>query len=67
MIDSHLGSKLTNRYQLIEPLGQGAMGRVYLAEDLLLGNVKVAIKLLAQAMISQKMRDRFMQEAMTCA
>jgi len=67
MIDSHLGSKLANRYQLIEPLGQGAMGRVYLAEDLLLGNVKVAVKLLAQAMISEKMRDRFMQEAMTCA
>ncbi|MFM7324558.1 MAG: serine/threonine protein kinase, partial [Nodosilinea sp.] len=67
MIDSHLGSKLANRYQLIEPLGQGAMGRVYLAEDLLLGNVKVAIKLLAQAMISERMRDRFMQEAMTCA
>lgn len=43
------------------------MGRVYLAEDLLLGSVKVAIKLLSQTLPGERMRDRFMQEAMTCA
>ena len=43
------------------------MGRVYLAEDLLLGGVKVAIKLLSQTLPGEKLRDRFMQEAMTCA
>jgi serine/threonine protein kinase len=67
MADSNLGCKLANRYELLEPIGQGSMGRVYLAEDLLLGSVKVAIKLLSQTLPGEKMRDRFMQEAMTCA
>lgn len=67
MADSNLGSKLANRYELLAPIGQGSMGRVYMAEDLLLGSIKVAIKLLSQAMPDEKMRDRFMQEAMTCA
>jgi serine/threonine-protein kinase len=67
MADSNLGCTLANRYELLEPLGQGSMGRVYLAEDLLLGSVKVAIKLLSQTLPGEKMRDRFMQEAMTCA
>ncbi|HZG41064.1 MAG TPA: serine/threonine-protein kinase [Nodosilinea sp.] len=67
MADSNLGCKLVNRYELLEPIGQGSMGRVYLAEDLLLGSVKVAIKLLSQTLPGEKMRDRFMQEAMTCA
>jgi eukaryotic-like serine/threonine-protein kinase len=65
--NSNVGSKLANRYELIEPLGQGSMGRVYLAEDLLLGSVKVAVKFLSQTLMNDKMRDRFMQEAMTCA
>ncbi|MGF1517892.1 MAG: serine/threonine protein kinase [Nodosilinea sp.] len=67
MADSNLGCKLANRYELLEPIGQGSMGRVYMAEDLLLGSVKVAIKLLSQTLPDKKMRDRFMQEAMTCA
>jgi serine/threonine-protein kinase len=67
MVEVNLGCKLANRYELIEPLGQGAMGRVYLAEDLLLGNIKVAIKFLSQTLMSDRMRDRFMREAMTCA
>jgi serine/threonine protein kinase len=67
MADSNLGTKLANRYELIQPLGQGSMGRVYLAEDVLLGSVKVAVKFLSQTMMNDKMRDRFMQEAMTCA
>jgi serine/threonine-protein kinase len=67
MADSNLGCKLANRYELLEPIGQGSMGRVYLAEDFLLGGVKVAVKLLSQTMPGEKMRDRFMQEAMTCA
>jgi serine/threonine protein kinase len=67
MADSNLGCKLANRYELLEPIGEGSMGRVYVAEDLLLGSVKVAVKLLSQTLPSEKMRDRFMQEAMTCA
>ena len=67
MSDLNIGLKLANRYELLEPLGQGSMGRVYLAEDMLLGSVKVAVKFLSQTLLSDKMRDRFMQEAMTCA
>ncbi|MBD0335278.1 MAG: serine/threonine protein kinase, partial [Cyanobacteria bacterium Co-bin13] len=67
MPDPNFHHKLGNRYELIEPLGQGSMGKVYLAEDALLGNVKVAIKFLSQTLLTVKMRERFLQEAMTCA
>ena len=43
------------------------MGRVYLAEDSLLGGVQVAVKFLGQTLLNQKMRERFVQEATTCA
>jgi len=67
MSDLNIGLKLANRYELLEPLGQGSMGRVYLAEDMLLGSVKVAVKFLSQTLLNDKIRDRFIQEAMTCA
>lgn len=67
MSDPNLSQKLANRYELIEPLGQGSMGKVYLAEDALLGSVRVAIKFLSQALLNERMRNRFLQEAMTCA
>ena len=67
MSDPNLDNKLANRYQLLETLGQGSMGKVYLAEDALLGDVRVAVKFLAQSMLSDRMRQRFLQEAKTCA
>ncbi|HEY9877441.1 MAG TPA: serine/threonine-protein kinase [Leptolyngbyaceae cyanobacterium] len=67
MSNTNLSNKLANRYELIEPLGQGSMGKVYLAEDSLLGSVRVAIKFLSQTLLTEKMRERFLQEAMTCA
>ena len=67
MADPNIGRKLNNRYQLVELVGQGSMGRVYAAKDTLLGGVPVAIKFLSQAMLTQKMRDRFEREATTCA
>ncbi|MBD2461656.1 serine/threonine protein kinase [Oscillatoria sp. FACHB-1407] len=67
MIDPNIGRILSNRYQLVELLGQGAMGRVYGARDVLLGGVPVAAKFLAQTLLNQKMRDRFEKEAKTCA
>jgi serine/threonine protein kinase len=54
---------LANRYQLIELVGSGAMGQVYRAEDKLLGGVTVAVKFLSQALLSDKMQERFIQEA----
>jgi eukaryotic-like serine/threonine-protein kinase len=60
------GRLLSNRYQLQELIGKGAMGRVYKAEDVLLGGI-VAIKFLSQTLLNRKMRERFRSEARTCA
>lgn len=67
MSDPNLGQKLADRYELMELVGQGAMGKVYRAEDTLLGGVIVAVKFLSQTLLTDKMRDRFVQEATTCA
>ncbi|MDY7013629.1 MAG: serine/threonine-protein kinase [Cyanobacteriota bacterium] len=65
--DPNTGRLLANRYKLVELAGKGAMGNVYRAEDILLGGVTVAVKFLAQTLLSQKMRDRFVREATICA
>lgn len=67
MPDPNIGQKLANRYELMELVGQGAMGKVYRAEDTLLGGVIVAVKFLSQTLLTDKMCDRFVQEATTCA
>ncbi|NEQ30648.1 MAG: serine/threonine protein kinase, partial [Leptolyngbya sp. SIO4C5] len=67
MSDLNPQRKIDNRYRLIEQIGQGSMGRVYLAEDMLLGDVKVAIKFLSQTLLTEKLKDRFVREATTCA
>ncbi|MEM8804923.1 MAG: serine/threonine-protein kinase [Cyanobacteria bacterium P01_G01_bin.38] len=67
MTDLNFGRKLANRYEIMDVIGQGSMGKVYLAEDLLLGGVPVAVKFLAQTLLDAKMRERFLREAMTCA
>jgi eukaryotic-like serine/threonine-protein kinase len=61
--DSNFGRLVVQRYQLMEIAGKGSMGQVYLAKDMLLGGVKVAVKFLSKSSITQKIRDRFMQEA----
>ncbi len=61
--DTNQGRRLSNRYQLVEMVGKGAMGRVYLAEDNLLGGVAVAVKFLSQALLNKKMKERFLREA----
>ncbi len=67
MTDPNNGRLLANRYQLVELIGKGAMGRVYQAKDMLLGGVIVAVKFLSQALLNKKMRDRFYREATICA
>lgn len=67
MTDSNLGRLLVNRYHLQELIGKGAMGRVYLAKDVLLGDVPVAVKFLARTLLNEKMQNRFRSEARTCA
>jgi serine/threonine-protein kinase len=64
--DPYIGRLLSNRYQLTELVGKGAMGRVYRAEDVLLGAM-IAVKFLSQTLLNRKMRDRFKAEARTCA
>ncbi|ERN41261.1 serine/threonine protein kinase [Rubidibacter lacunae KORDI 51-2] len=58
---------LADRYQLVELVGKGAMGEVYRAKDVLLGRLTVAIKFISQALLNDKRRDRFEQEATICA
>src|SRR5262245_44310664 len=54
-------------YRIIEKLGAGGMGEVYLAEDSLLSR-KVAIKFLPQKLIADKRAlKRFLREAQTAA
>lgn len=65
--DPNLGQILINRYRLAELIGQGSMGKVYRAEDQLLGGVTVAVKFLAQTLLSEKMKMRFAHEARTGA
>ena len=69
MTDTNNGRLLDNRYQLVELIGSGAMGRVYLAKDTLLGGVPVAVKFLSLTIQNEKLRlrERFVQEARTCA
>lgn len=57
------GNLLANRYQLINQIGRGAMGQVFKAIDKSSGENVVAIKFLSQALLDQKMRQRFETEA----
>lgn len=61
------GEWIVNRYQLQEPIGQGAMGTVYRAVDARLGGVTKAIKFLAQTLQTVEMCDRFEREARVSA
>jgi serine/threonine protein kinase len=45
-----LGQLLEGRYKIIKKLGEGGMSHVYLAEDLVEGNTRYAIKVLSPAL-----------------
>jgi serine/threonine-protein kinase len=58
---------LANRYQIKQLIGKGGMGKVFLANDVLLGGIPVAIKFLAQTVSSAKMQKDFAREALMSA
>jgi serine/threonine-protein kinase len=60
------GQVLDDRYRVIEPIGEGAMGSVYRGERLKLGRM-VAIKVLNEAIPNESSRKRFEREAMAMA
>ncbi|BAY24897.1 serine/threonine kinase [Calothrix sp. NIES-2100] len=58
---------LANRYQVIKLIGNGGMGKVFLAHDMLLGGTPVAIKFLAHTLDEAKMQKDFVREALMSA
>ncbi|HEY5945571.1 MAG TPA: serine/threonine-protein kinase [Kofleriaceae bacterium] len=61
--DFEIGEIIGERYRLVSLLGTGAMGQVFVAENLATG-VEVAVKLLkAELIASPEFRQRFQKEA----
>lgn len=58
---------VANRYQIKRLIDQGAMGEVFLAEDMFLGGTPVAIKFLSQTVTDPKMLESFNREALLSA
>ncbi|MEA5513094.1 serine/threonine-protein kinase [Nodularia sp. UHCC 0506] len=58
---------LANRYQLIELIGKGGMGEVFLAKDIVLGGTPVAVKFLSQTVSTPKMKQNFIHEVLMSA
>jgi serine/threonine-protein kinase len=65
--DPFKGKVIGGKYQVLEPLGRGGMGRVYVARDLRLAR-KVALKILSEDLAGQKTYiERFKREARAAA
>ncbi len=58
---------ISNRYQIKELIASGSMGEVFLADDLLLGGVPVAIKFISHVVYNWEQHQEFANEARICA
>lgn len=57
------GTLIAGRYRILKPLGTGGMGSVYLAADRLLGDEKIAIKILHTGFVNDETQmARFLRE-----
>lgn len=57
------GSVIGSRYKIVRPLGSGGMASVYLAEDVVLGETTVAIKILRRSnQFKDDIVERFLRE-----
>ena len=57
------GQLIGNRYKIIRPLGSGGMSSVYLAEDMVLGETSVALKILRRGpQFKDEIVHRFLRE-----
>ena len=58
-----VGDLINNRYKIIRSLGEGSMGQVFLACDMLLGNNQVALKVLHKSLSNaDELLKRFFRE-----
>ena len=63
-IDAHLAASLSRRFRLIQELGAGGMGAVFLAEQITVGNRPVALKVLSRKLLDDpEFLMRFQSEA----
>lgn len=60
------GSRIDDRYEIIDALGSGGMGAVYRARRVRLGD-EVAVKVMQAASATPELRDRFLRESQACA
>lgn len=64
---SHNTALLAQRYLIKGLIATGGMGEVFLADDILLGGIPVAVKFLSQTVSSAKMKQDFIHEALVSA
>lgn len=60
--DVYIGKILNNRYLIVDLIGKGGMGRVYLAEDTAKAGKQVALKILMLNLANQQLSQRFGRE-----